>query len=73
MADDGRDLLEGDGRARVVGGSSGSEMVGIGVSEIEMDGIEGGLQGAASSTWIEGRSGTLIVGTMGAEAVDAGM
>lgn len=57
----------------MVGGPSGSETVGIGALEIEIDGMERGLMGGTSSIWIEGGSGTLIVGTMGAEAVDPGI
>lgn len=61
------------GGRRPVGGSSGSEMVGIGVSETEIEGAEGESISGASLIWMEGRSGTLMVGMMGAEAVDSGM
>ena len=57
----------------MVGGSSGNEMVGIGEFEIEMEGMEGELQDSVSSMCIGGGSGTLMVGTIGAEAVDSGI
>lgn len=61
------------GGKRPVGGSSGSEMVGIGASETEIEGMKGELISGPSLIWMEGGSGTLMLGMMGAEAVDSGM
>ena len=48
-------------------------MVGVGISETEIEGMEGESIFGASLIWMEGGSGTLMVGMMGAEAVDSGM
>lgn len=48
-------------------------MVGVEHSEMAMDGIEGASSVGASLTKIEGGFGTLIVGMIGAEAVDGGI